>query len=123
MRNRKEELKIAYSNNIIKAKLNGIGFLDDGFFVIYIPSLGLSGYGDNEEEAKEMIKVVFDELSQSLLSLSKAQMLSELKEMGWQQEKYRKKRLTHLSDTTFQDIKKELDISDDIEIRNMPIAV
>lgn len=123
MRNRKEELRIAHDRSVISANLNGIGFEDDGFFVIYIPSLNISGYGDNEEEANEMVIEVFNEFSQSLLSLSRRQMLAELNKMGWKQERYRKKRLVHLSETTFEDLKKELDISDDVEIKNMPIAV
>ncbi len=66
-------------------QVNGLNFIDKDTkqFVIYIPSLNISGYGETKEKADEMIKESFDFFCSHLVSLDTPQMNSLLAALGW----------------------------------------
>lgn len=59
--------------------------------ISYCPSFDISGYGDTEEKAIEMLKFNISELFNHLTRLSPKQMESELSDLGWKQSKFRHK--------------------------------
>lgn len=120
---RKETINIDYRKKIFKAKLNGIGFKEGDSHIIYLPSLQISSYGDTIKEANEMMKISLKEFSENLLELNENKINSILKQLGWEKTKFFNKRLVHLSETTFEDIKKEFNLPDDTQVQKIPIAV
>ena len=119
----KEIVKIDFPKRFWKAELNGVEFKEEQSHIIYIPSLNISSYGDTTEEALEMMKVVARQFFLDLLDLGEVALKKELENLGWIGSKYFKKKLTHLSNTTFEDIKKEFNLPDETTVRNIPIAV
>jgi len=119
----KETINIDVRKKIFKAKLNGIGFKEGDSHIIYLPSLQLSSYGDTIKEANEMMKISLKEFSESLLEMNENKIHSILKQLGWEKTKFFNKRLVNLSETTFEDIKKEFNLPDDTQVQKIPIAV
>jgi hypothetical protein len=120
---RKETINIDVRKKIFKAKLIGIGFKEGDSHIIYLPSLQISSYGDSIQEANEMMKISLNEFSDNLLELSENKIHSILKQLGWEKTRFFNKRLVNLSETTFDDIKKEFNLPDDTQVEKIPIAV
>ena len=118
---KKETLSI--SKNRIKGSLSGVGFREADSHIIYIPSLELSAYGDSIKEAHQMMKVVLNEFSKNILSLKDDEIQNVLSDLGWERNQYFKKRMVNLSETTFDDIKKQFNLPDETEVEQMSIAV
>ncbi|PWS28592.1 hypothetical protein DHW03_01705 [Pedobacter yonginense] len=73
-------LQIPYNkhNQSINGEVKAIDFEQDGHYIIYIPSLGLSAYGNDVNEARQMIsKAILPDFCQTLLEqpLSKLYMI------------------------------------------------
>jgi len=120
---RKETLNIDFNKKIFKAKLTGIGFMEGNSHIVYLPSLQISAYGDSIEEANDMINISLKEFSENLLELSETKINDVLHKLGWEKSKFFKKRMTNLSETTFDDIKKEFNLPDNTAVQRIPIAV
>lgn len=65
-----------------------IGFEEDGVQIIYCPALDVSGYGNDENEAKKSFEIVLEEFFR--YTLNKKTFLSELTRMGWKVKKGRR---------------------------------
>lgn len=65
----------------IKVKLPLIEFEEEGVQIIYCPALDLSGYGNNEIEAKKSFEIVLEEFLK--YTLNKKTFFKELSKMGW----------------------------------------
>ena len=107
----------------IKGKVNAIGFIEGNSHILYIPSLKLSSYGDSLEEARKMIIMVLNQFTKDLSVLNQDKAESMLADLGWGQQRYFKKRMVNLSETTFDDIKKQFNLPDETEVEQMSIAV
>lgn len=57
-------------------------FKEDDTFIVYAPSLDLSGYGNTEEEASESFGIVLEEFCR--YTLNKKTFFRELKKLGWE---------------------------------------
>jgi hypothetical protein len=60
-------------------------------FVIYIPSLELTGYGNTEKKAMEMLKFSVDDFLGYIINLSVKEMNNEISKLGWKQNRLKKK--------------------------------
>lgn len=75
--------------NHISASLNALSFrdADTNQIVSYFPSLDITGYGSNTEKAMELAKFSIKEFFSYLLSLSEKKRESELRLLGWENDK------------------------------------
>ncbi len=84
-----EVLKVKLSINNIKGGVNGnvvvYKFIDKDTkqYVVYIPSLEISGYGEIESKAIEMLKFSLEDFSEYLSSLPENMINAELLKLGW----------------------------------------
>lgn len=60
-------------------------------YVLYIPSLEISGYGSTRKKAQEMLQVALDDFCGYLLKLKKDKMHLELSKLGWKRDKLHNK--------------------------------
>lgn len=119
----KESITLDVRRKIFNVETRGISFKDGEFDVIYIPSLELSAYGKNIKQAKKMLEIQLNEFSESLFKLPAPKIHNEFKRLGWEKDKFFKRRLNiELSDTTFESIKKEFNIPENTEIKQIPIV-
>lgn len=65
----------------IEINLQVFFFQEDGIFFAYMPSLDLTGYGYNPEEAKDSLTIVLDEFLK--YTLNKNTLFIELRRLGW----------------------------------------
>ena len=79
-------LKVIGHLNILKFK-----DADTNQFVVFIPALEISGYGETDEKAAEMAKFSVKEYFTYLNGLSPKKREEELISSGWRSEKYRNK--------------------------------
>lgn len=120
---REEFIKVDYKKKSIKAHLNGVGFKEGDFHIIYLASLNISGYGETTEEANELIKATLKDFCTNLFTNSEAKVYSILIDLGWKRNRFFKKKLETLSETTFEDIRKEFGLPADTVVNNIPVAI
>jgi hypothetical protein len=84
---------ILISSNKINARLNALRFKDaeTNQVVYYLPSLDISGYGEDADKAMELAKFSVQEYFGYLLRLSQKKREEELRELGWKHNKLRHK--------------------------------
>tara|TARA_R110000868_G_scaffold355726_1_gene617287 strand:+ start:3740 stop:4105 length:366 start_codon:yes stop_codon:yes gene_type:complete len=119
----KENIKIDIKSKRLTATLKGIGFKEGEYFIIYIPSLNVSGYGVTEQEANELVKITLENFSEELFKMNENKIFEQLKSLGWQKNRIFNKRMSNLSETTFEDIIKEFNLPKETKLQEMPIAV
>lgn len=66
----------------VKVDLQVLFFEEERIHYAYMPSLDLTGYGNNEKEAKESLTVVLDEFLR--YTLNKKTLFTEMKRLGWE---------------------------------------
>ncbi len=58
-----------------------LSFKEDNIFIVYAPTLDLSGYGDNQEEANSSFDTSLDEFLD--FTIKNNTLNTELKRLGW----------------------------------------
>jgi hypothetical protein len=82
-----------------------ISFIDDNTHIIYCPALDLSGYGNDETEAKESFDIVLEEFL--TYTASKKSLWADLKKLGWAVKKSNQKAATPPSISKLLDTNQE----------------
>lgn len=82
-----DTLRIDVAKKSAVADFSRITFTDKDTHQIvhYVPALDISGYGETEQKADEMLRLVAENLFTYLLSLSAKSLQKELREMGFKQ--------------------------------------
>jgi len=120
----KEFIKIDFNKLYFKAHLSGMGFQDGSHYILYLPGLQISAYGDTINDAQEMLMVILEEFRKTLFEISENSAIEMLTGLGWTHNKYFKREYNNnLSSTTYEDIKREFNIPDNTPIVEVPIAV
>ncbi|MCU0361369.1 MAG: hypothetical protein MUF75_11770 [Bacteroidia bacterium] len=90
----------------VKISVNALKYQDKntGHFVVYIPALELSGYGETKAKAEMMIQHSLKDIIDYLISLSKDKFSAYLRELGWNHHKALNKEYSR----TFVDMRGEL---------------
>lgn len=118
-----EKLNIDFKKGSFKGTLRMVEFNEGDSHIIYLPSLQLSSYGDTLTEARELLEIQMDELSKSILAMGELKGTNYLKSLGWAKQQFFKKRLVNLSETTYDDIKREFNLPEGTELHSSAIAV
>jgi len=119
-----EYLRIDTKNKQAVGEFVGMFFKDQNAIVSYVPSLDLTSYGDNEQEAIEMMEVSIREFLNDLVKMkSENEIYQTLKSFGWHRHAFFSKRLTNLSETTFEDVIKQFGLPENTKAKNLPLAV
>lgn len=109
---------------LIKANLQVFEFIDNGFIVIYNPSLELSAYGKNSEDALHMFKeVVFKDFCENLTSLPEGKVYEELKRLGWNRNVIFQKKLSRTTRVDREAVSKEFNLTEKSEIKELLLTV
>lgn len=119
----KEYININKKQGEIKGTVRALTFKEGGVHTVYHPSLGISGYGDTYEEAAALAKISLDDFASELLELPDHKIYIVLKELGWERDRSFKKKLHSLSETTYENIKREFNIPDDTPIQESLVKV
>lgn len=99
-------------------------FKDGEHAMMYIPSLELSSYGDDFEEAGDMMmNHVIPAFCESIFEEPKSIVTSSLKKMGWAKNPFFRKELSRKSFMGKEGILKEFDLAPDTEINEQLVAV
>ena len=73
----------------INVNMELLFFKEDNVFIIYAPSLDLTGYGKSPEEAQQSFVVILDEFFK--YTLKKKTFFKELERLGWKKAGTKKK--------------------------------
>ena len=73
--------KIISKNGTLNITLDVYVFMDGDAYIAYSPALDLSGYGNNEKEAKESFSIVMDEYI--AYAVSHKTLVKDLRAHGW----------------------------------------
>lgn len=94
----KDSIKIDFTKKSVIMRISFLRFTDNDTKqkVVYSPSLDLSGYGESQEKAFEMVKSSINSFLEWLMHLSKDQIQIELSKLGWKKNKFRSKEFSHV---------------------------
>lgn len=83
--NRNESLRVDIRHGKLNANLQAFRYIDrDTKQVVYfIPSLEISGYGENDSKAEEMLRFSLADFAGHLLVQSREKIHAELASLGW----------------------------------------
>ena len=99
-------------------------FKDHDHNVAYIPSLNLSAYGDNYEEAMDrLFKEVLDDFFENLLTLSPEQANHELEKLGWSRDKLFKKQFKSNSFVDRNGVLKNFNLPEETKVETAVVTV
>lgn len=89
----KQVLHINREKQKITSRVKATRFQDKDTkqYVVYIPSLEITGYGSTEKKAMEMLKFSIDNFCKHIMALSVREMNAEVVKLGWKQDRLRKK--------------------------------
>lgn len=86
--NEQDSLQISFSSKRVKGNFRVYYFMDHDHYIAYMPSLQLTGYGDNKKEAVDMLfDVVLDDFCENLLELPTEKANNLLSNLGWKRNK------------------------------------
>jgi len=118
-----ESLKINFKEKSIKAKLNAYGFKDGEFYILYIPSLEISAYGDDFKDAYKMAKVSLKTFSEDLFSMTEKEARKMLEKLGWKKSSIFKKKLEQTKELSIDSLKNEYELPQSTNIRRVEVAI
>jgi hypothetical protein len=81
--------KFSNSKGVLDFEIPLISFIDDNTHIIYCPVLDLSGYGNDETEARKSFDTVLEEFL--AYTNNKKTLWTDLKNLGWTIKKSKKK--------------------------------
>lgn len=83
--NRQETLRVDIRHGKLNANLQAYRYIDrDTKQVVYfIPSIEISGYGENDSKAEEMLRFSLADFAAHLLSQPREKIHTELASLGW----------------------------------------
>ena len=89
----KDTLHVNYTSHHIKGHLTAFRFIDNDTnqWVVYLPTLELSGYGETLEKAQEMLRFHIEDFSSNLVNISRKESSILLQSLGWSQDAIFKK--------------------------------
>lgn len=70
-----------FGDNVVEINVQVLVFEEDGIYFSFLPALDLTGYGNNQPEAMESLKIVLDEFLR--YTLNKNTLSIELQRLGW----------------------------------------
>jgi len=119
---KEEFIKVDYKKGTFHGTLRNMVFMNEGFYINYIPSLNISGYGDTPIEAEDMAIESLQDFFESLAKSDIQAGLKELEKLGWKKNFFFKKRLspTYVNKAG---ILKEFNLPEETEIRETEITV
>ena len=89
---KEQSLTVNFNKGTVKSSINVFEIIDHGHTILYIPALDMSGYGDNRQEANEMLIDSVSEYFQTLVKLPDYTITEELNKYGWQRSVFFKKK-------------------------------
>ncbi|GGE40649.1 hypothetical protein EV200_101761 [Pedobacter psychrotolerans] len=122
----KDTIKIKYSKHehLLKGSFQSVDFEQDGFKIIYIPSLGISSYGNTYDEANEMMKdIVLKDFCHSLLEQPLSKAINDLKELGWDTSPFFRTELSNSAHIDKEGILREFELSEDTVLNEGLVTV
>lgn len=78
-----EQLTLDFEGRTVSGVLKAIKLIQDGHTVLYLPALKISGYGDDLEEAKEMVDETIQDYFDNLFKLPADQIKAEMISLGF----------------------------------------
>ena len=86
MKETEDTLSISFAFKRGKGIIRLVEFEDNGHFIVYVPSLNLSAYGNNYDEALQMMSdIVIEDFFDNLLDQPENVIYNHLRILGWQQ--------------------------------------
>ena len=121
-----DTIQIQYGKN--EKSLNGlfkaIEFENDGFVVIYLPSLKISAYGKSREEADLMMKeVVIKDFCETLMAQKLDKILADLHALGFKKRGFFKTEMSKSAHVDKEGILRDFDLAENTQFKESMLAV
>ncbi len=108
----------------VKGTLRILKIRDNDFHILYIPELNISGYGDTENEALEMVNLVLQDFADGLFAMPSKEMDKELLKYGFSPVRLARKNFKfNGSYIDNQGVLKEFELPENTPIENKIVAV
>ena len=99
-------------------------FQDNGHFVVYMPALNLSAYGETAKEATDrLVHEVLDDFFENLLAMKPEQANKELQKLGWSRNKLFKKQFRANSYVDRSGVLKNFNLPEETKVETTVVTV
>lgn len=122
----RDRIQIKYNDHhkSFHGEFNSVEFENDGYTILYIPSLRLSAYGKSFEEADAMMRdVVVQDFCETLMEQKLSKILSDLKALGFNQSPFFKTELSKSAHIDKEGLLKDFDLSEDTKFSERVLTV
>jgi|GEM_PF-1261993 len=124
MKEIEETLSISYTHKRGKGILRLVEFQDNGHYIVYVPSLNLSAYGNTFDEAFQMMSdVVIEDFFENLLERPEKIVYDHLSNLGWHKSSTDSQGLSNSVHVDTEGILKNFNLSADTKIRETLVEV
>lgn len=124
MKEIQESLNIDIKHKRGKGIFRIVEFKDHSHYIVYIPSLKLSAYGNSPEEARNMMgDIVLEDFFENLLAQSESVIFDHFKGLGWTKSTIFPKLLSNDVHVDTDGILKNFNLSSDTKITQKLVEV
>lgn len=117
------KISIKKHGKSLKGNFNSIEFVDHGSYIVFLPSLNLSSYGDTPQEAQQMMETSLKDWVENMMSLKSEEVITELKKHGWQQSPFFPKQLSRTAYINKEGVLKDFELPQDTEVKETLVTV
>lgn len=121
-----DTIQIQYGKTVkaLTGTLKAVGFENDGYHLIYIPSLKISSYGKTREAADKMMKeIVIKDFCETLMEQKLNKVLSDLHKLGFKKRGFFETEMSKSAHVDKAGILRDFDLAEDTKFEEKMIPV
>lgn len=118
-----DSLTIDFKKKSVKGTLSIKVFKDNNFWIAYVPSLDISGYAENPEDAQKFLfDIYLMEYFENILA-NPSEAVQEMESLGWKRNRIFKKQFVSESYIDKDGFLKEFNLPSDTEVIEKELTV
>ena len=121
-----DTIQIQYGKNhkTLNGLIKAIEFENDGYHIVYLPSLKISSYGKSKEEAEEMMKeVVIKDFCETLMDQKLSKVLADLHSLGFKKRGFFETEMSKSAHVDKEGILKDFDLAENTQFNESMLTV
>lgn len=121
-----DTIQIQYGKNqkSLNGKVKAIEFKNDGYYVVYLPSLKISSYGKTSKEAEAMMRdIVIKDFCETLMEQKLNKVLADLHSLGFQKRGFFETEMAKSAHVDKEGILKDFHLAENTQFKETMLTV
>lgn len=118
------QIKYGKNHKALNGTIKAIEFENDGYHIVYLPSLKISSYGKSKEEAEEMMReVVIKDFCETLMEQKLSKVLADLHSLGFKKRGFFEIEMSKSAHVDKEGILKDFDLAENTQFNESMLTV